>query len=94
VVFKQPWPYALVRIKNTDCGTTTDESGEFNLLIPDSLLKENIILQVSSSGFDRIECTIKTSDLPIVGKEFLLVANGEKQNIDITTGKMLIQDKK
>ncbi len=53
---KEVLPYAVVRLKGLPIGSVTDESGQFELEIPDSLISEVIRLDVILVGY--IEQTV------------------------------------
>ncbi len=60
---KEPISFANVIIKDTKDAVTTDVDGKFQLVVPDSLLSERIILNVSYLGYERAELTINKEDL-------------------------------
>jgi hypothetical protein len=59
-------------LKNTNISTTTDLNGAFKLIIPDSLLNDELYLIVSFVGFRSKELHFNRNELPI-NKEILLV---------------------
>lgn len=69
---KEKLPFAYITLKNTNIATTTDLNGAFNLIIPDSLLNDELNLIVSFVGFRSKELQLNKNELPI-NKEILLV---------------------
>lgn len=58
-----PVNFALIRLKNSDVKSNTDANGFFELIVPDSLLKREIVLEIRAVGYAPEEFTIKTADL-------------------------------
>lgn len=69
---KEPLLFANVWIKGTKHGIATDENGEFQLSIPDSLGLAQFTVIVSYLGYENGEFTFASNDLPITEKEFQL----------------------
>ncbi len=72
---KEPLPFASVLIKDTKTGVATDLHGKFRLVIPESLLTEEITLVVMYIGYENTEIIIKSKNLPITME--LLIIQGE-----------------
>jgi hypothetical protein len=62
---KEPVYDALVRIKDTRTGRRADFDGNYKLIIPDSLVTEEITLVVKSLDYEEIELKISGNDLPL-----------------------------
>lgn len=71
---KEFLPGATVVIKRTIIATSTDAEGNFNLVIPENLLKRKIVLVISTLGYKRKEFPIDKKDFRIK-KSFLLKQN-------------------
>ena len=54
---------ATVLLKGTIIAISTDAEGNFNLVIPDSLLRQKIVLVVSTVGYAAKEFSIKRENL-------------------------------
>lgn len=65
---------ATVLVKRTILATSTDAEGNFNLVIPENLLKRKIVLVISTVGYKRKEFPIDKKDFRIK-KDFLLKQN-------------------
>jgi len=64
----EPVIFASVLLKNSETWAVTDVNGYFHLLIPDSLISDQLILQVRIVGYYDSEFTVKSSDLPLLNK--------------------------
>lgn len=69
---KEPLPGAIVVIKNSKTGTTTDMDGKFKLIIPDRLLTDKIQLVISYIGYENTEFSIDKRTLHET-KDFLII---------------------
>lgn len=67
---KEPISFCNIYIKNTKVGVQSDFDGNFEIVIPDSLLKDNNVLVCTFIGYIDTEIVIKSKDLPIVGEVF------------------------
>ena len=64
--------FATINIKNTNISATTDLNGAFKLIVPDSLLNNELYLIVSFVGFRSKELYLNKNEFPM-NKEILLV---------------------
>lgn len=71
---KEPLGFASIIFKNTKVGVAADVDGNFKLTVPDSLMAENIYLEVLYVGYERKEIVIKQTDLPIKQNYFVIQA--------------------
>lgn len=69
---KEPLYFATILIKATNVTAQIDQEGKFNLIIPDSLVKEKIQLEIKCLGYENKEMEINISELP-VSKDIVLV---------------------
>ncbi|SDG43995.1 carboxypeptidase-like regulatory domain-containing protein [Chitinophaga filiformis] len=62
-----PLPSATVRIKDTNIGTVTDQSGQFKLRIPDDFKKKVMILEIRFVGYEikTVKVDLKKAIRPI-----------------------------
>ncbi len=69
---KEPLPFTIVFIKNTEIQVMTDFDGKFKLIIPDNLLKRVMSLMITPLGYEKTEIVIRKEDLPIVEKTIIV----------------------
>ncbi|HRO76319.1 MAG TPA: hypothetical protein PLP27_09250 [Crocinitomicaceae bacterium] len=67
---KEPVDFATIRIKGTEIETTIDFRGRFELVIPDSLMAEQIYLTIIPISGEDTEFIVKKDELPVVGRNF------------------------
>jgi len=71
---KETFIGAKIEVKNTSISAETDIDGSYKLLIPDTLLIENIILKISYPGYETQEIILSEKELPVI-KNVMLQAN-------------------
>jgi hypothetical protein len=65
-------PFAYVFIKGSKTGATTNINGIFEIVIPDSLLKDEIVFGVSYIGYEPKEFVVLKKDLPVTNKLMII----------------------
>ncbi len=85
---KEPLSFAIVSIKNSKVNTMTDANGNFQIVIPDSLLKEINVLEVRQVGYEPGEFLAKKSDLPLAKAVALIEARS------VMLGVMVLEKRK
>jgi CarboxypepD_reg-like domain len=81
----QPVEYAMVKIVSTTIGTQTDQNGNFKLIIPDSILKDSIVLQVTFVGYEKNVTIINRTDTDLTNQIFL-----KPLELSVTVGAVVV----
>jgi len=71
---KEPLMFANVILKDKKIGTIADENGNFRLVIPESLISEQITIVIKYVGYKETEFVIKATDLPQLKKILIIKA--------------------
>jgi len=82
---KQVIPYAIIHIRDTRYGTSTDEDGHFILVLPEGPSKDSIHLKITYASYKAFERRFSYAELP-VHAEFML------QPLEQNSGAVFIQD--
>jgi hypothetical protein len=71
---KEPLMFANVKLKDKKIGTVTDENGNFRLVIPDSVISEQITIVIKCVAYKETKFVIKATDLPQLKKILIIKA--------------------
>ena len=69
---REPLSFATIFVKNSKTGVAADLEGQFKLVVPDSLMSEELTLVVKMIGYENTEFKIHRTEL-IKTQEFLVV---------------------
>ena len=89
---RQPLAYCSVAIKGTNFKTSTDEKGNFKLVVPDSLPGDKIVLTFTHRNFQALELSVSAKDFPLNQIQLSPVKDLKKP--EITMGEVSIPEPK